>query len=331
LRVLVSNPPYNLKWDVPPFAMLQERFQDVIPSKSNANFVFVLTALREADKAAFILPCTVLDSQNVEDKKCIKYFVDNNYIESCILLPRNMFVSTDISTCIMLFDKHKKTQKVTFVDLREKGTEEIREQRGQFGGSSHEKRTYQKRFNILTDETIDEAIKAIKEKSDKDGYSKNVGISDIKANAYSLIPSRYIEFKYKEPPHRTYGDIVKDLNSVIDDKNALKLTINETLAKNLGLYDIAIELKESALNSNNDFYEKISGEKIKEENYISLSKNKLEFKIENKKENGLSPILAMIINMWKQHIYYLNEKENTYLAELRDALLPDLMSGKIEV
>ena len=30
-------------------------------------------------------------------------------------------------------------------------------------------------------------------------------------------------------------------------------------------------------------------------------------------------------------IMYLNNEENRYLAEFRDALLPDLMSGKIEV
>ena len=35
--------------------------------------------------------------------------------------------------------------------------------------------------------------------------------------------------------------------------------------------------------------------------------------------------------MWKQHIYYLNIEENRYLVELRDALLPELMSGKIDL
>jgi len=29
--------------------------------------------------------------------------------------------------------------------------------------------------------------------------------------------------------------------------------------------------------------------------------------------------------------YYLNQEENRYLSELRDALLPDLMSGKINL
>ena len=331
LRALVSNPPFNLKWDVPPFAIMQERFKDAIPSKSSANFVFVLTALQEADRCAFIFPCVVLSGNNSGDKDCIKYFVDNNYLDSIILLPRNMFVSTDIGTCIMLFDKHKKTRKVSFVDLREKGTEEVRNQRGQFGGNSHENRVYSKHFNVLTDEVMDEAVKAITERSDTKGYSKSVAIDDIKANDYDINPTKYIEFKYTETPHRSYADIVRDLNAVIDDKNALKITVNETLAKRLGLYDIALLNKESNMNSNAEFYEKLAGEKIKQDNYISLSKNKLEFKVENKSDKGLSPVLAMIVGMWKQHIYYLNEKENFYLAELRDALLPDLMEGRIEV
>lgn len=38
-----------------------------------------------------------------------------------------------------------------------------------------------------------------------------------------------------------------------------------------------------------------------------------------------------ILQMWKQHIMYLNIEENRFLLELRDALLPDLMSGKIDV
>lgn len=30
-------------------------------------------------------------------------------------------------------------------------------------------------------------------------------------------------------------------------------------------------------------------------------------------------------------IYHLNNEENRYLAELKDKLLPDLMSGKIKI
>lgn len=74
-----------------------------------------------------------------------------------------------------------------------------------------------------------------------------------------------------------------------------------------------------------------TGKKIKKENFITLSKNKNEFKFENMSKEKLSTILMSILQMWKQHIMYLNEEENRYLIELRDALLPDLMSGKIEL
>ena len=62
-----------------------------------------------------------------------------------------------------------------------------------------------------------------------------------------------------------------------------------------------------------------------------LSKNKNEITFANNSKENISSILMMIFNMWKQHIYYLNVEENRYLAELRDALLPELMSGKIDV
>lgn len=62
-----------------------------------------------------------------------------------------------------------------------------------------------------------------------------------------------------------------------------------------------------------------------------LSKNKNEITFANNSKENISSILMMIFNTWKQHIYYLNVEENRYLAELRDALLPELMSGKIDV
>ena len=61
------------------------------------------------------------------------------------------------------------------------------------------------------------------------------------------------------------------------------------------------------------------------------SKKKNEIRFENNSKDILSSILVLVLNSWKQHIFYLNQEENRYLAELRDALLPELMSGKIEV
>ena len=62
-----------------------------------------------------------------------------------------------------------------------------------------------------------------------------------------------------------------------------------------------------------------------------MSKKAGELKFENGSKDKVSTILMSILQMWKQHIMYLNNEENRYLIELRDALLPDLMSGKINL
>ena len=45
----------------------------------------------------------------------------------------------------------------------------------------------------------------------------------------------------------------------------------------------------------------------------------------------MSSLISFFLPMWKQHIFYLTQEENRLLAELRDAMLPELMSGKLEV
>ena len=115
-------------------------------------------------------------------------------------------------------------------------------------------------------------------------------------------------------------------------KNGLKLTMNETLAKSVGLYEIFQMFKQSeeTADSMNQMLT-FTGKRIEKENFISMSKKAGELKFENGSKNSISTILLSILQMWKQHIMYLNNEENRYLAELRDAILPDLMSGKIKL
>lgn len=72
-------------------------------------------------------------------------------------------------------------------------------------------------------------------------------------------------------------------------------------------------------------------DELERQGYFTASKKKNEIKFENNSKEQLSSVLIMILQNWKQHIYYLNKEENRYLAELRDALLPELMGGKIDL
>lgn len=332
MKSLISNPPYNMKWNLPPFAQIQPRFNDCeLPPESNANYAFILTALDKIDgKACFILPCSVLSTDNKSEKEIRKYLVEKNLIDSVIICPDGMFESTSIPTCLITFDKNKTSTQITFVDMRQTYETEEREQRGQYGGKSHENRVYKKRVKIFSEENINKAIEAISGRKSEPEFCKTTFIDDVRDNDYILIPSRYIEFQEKESIHRSYNEIVNDINRVTRDKNACKLTINESLAKALG-FDIDLYKTDQDASNLNELLKKLGADPLEKSDYFRTSKNKNEIKFENNSKDILSSVLMMILNTWKQHIYYLNQEENRYLAELRDAMLPDLMSGKIEI
>lgn len=328
----ISNPPYNMKWEHPLFAQMQDRFMcTAIPPKNNANLAFVLTALNESDRCIFILPNAVLTPKNKDEKEIMKYIVESNFLESIILCPDKMFESTNIPVCILVLDKYKNNSSIEMINMENKYEIEIREQNGQFGGNSHTNRTYKKEIKVFSDEIIDDALSCISERKNISKYCKCISIKEIQDNNYNLNPKRYIDFTEEKIIRREYKDIVNDLNRIIKEKNKCKLTINETIAKSLG-FDIDLYRKDHLQDKEfNLMINKIAGQKIEKHDYFRATKNKNEIKFENNDKEEISSIFMMIFNTWKQHIYYLNIEENRYLAELRDALLPDLMSGKIEL
>ena len=152
--ISISNPPYNIRWNAPSEleALSDGRFP-VIPPASNANYAFVLNCISRADKAVLILP-NGIGSERTE-LEIRKHLVDNDLIETVIVMPEKMFEATSISTCILVLNKQKQHEgEICFIDSRKNCVVEEREQNGQFGGASHTNRTYKKAYNVLNDENI---------------------------------------------------------------------------------------------------------------------------------------------------------------------------------
>lgn len=333
LDTCISNPPYNIKWQHPIFAQMQPRFADCeLPPESNANYAFILTAIEKCKRVSMIMPTCILSTDNLAEKEIREYLLTQNLIESVVTCPDRMFESTSIGTCLITFSKKKQTQMIEMVDMRQKYTTEIREQNGQFGGASHTGRTYTKEMKTFSAEQRREMLDAIKRLKNEPGFCKSVSLAAVKDNECLLVPSRYIDAKIENESHRPYAEIIKDLNRVTAERNQCRLVINETIAKRLGVYcvydlDKKGELPEDFL----QLIEKISGEKIMRNDSIRCTKNKNELTFQNGSKDELSFILRMVLRDWKNNIIRLNEQQNIYFAELRDALLPDLMSGKIQV
>jgi type I restriction-modification system DNA methylase subunit len=326
----ICNPPYNISWEHG--QLFDDRFiESGTPPAQNANFAFVLHVLsRIKERAAVILPTGALSSTAEKDMR--KYLVDKGLVEAVITLPEHMFESTGIPVCVLCFDKTKKHDQVVFIDHEKIYETKIREQRGE--DEVHYQRMYKKELKIITKEHIKKIVQTIQEKNEKIEYSGKAHSVEIKEKDYELIPARYVEYVNRRKEHRPFKEIANDINRCIREKNILKLTVNETIARNMGLDDLAELMKENNRISetmNTQGIYKRWGIEFAKEAYITLTKNKNEIKIENISKEEISFLLGFMLPHFSQNIFYQNNRENEYLAELRDALLPGLMNGSIPV
>ena len=209
---IMANPPFNLKgWRGEDQLLDDPRWQGYgVPRASNANYAWILHMISKLDVnhgiAGFLLANGAL---NDPDEYAIrKRLLENDKVEAIIVLPRDMFYTTDISVTLWIVNMNKKAGtvngrqvrdrrgEVLFVDLRswDSHEEEIVIDKGK-----------KKRKTIFTPEQIAE-IKRIYtgwQSVDSSRYEdipeicKSVtlaGDSGIRARDYSLAPSKYIEF-----------------------------------------------------------------------------------------------------------------------------------------
>ncbi|HNQ40301.1 MAG TPA: type I restriction-modification system subunit M, partial [Candidatus Cloacimonas sp.] len=117
---IVSNPPYSIKWegDANPLLIIDPRFSPagVLAPKSKADLAFtmhILSWLSTSGTAAIVEFPGVLYRGGAE-QKIRKYLIDNNYIDTVIQLPPDLFFGTTIATCIIVLKKSKKDNSTLF-------------------------------------------------------------------------------------------------------------------------------------------------------------------------------------------------------------------------
>jgi len=180
---IVSNPPYSIHWegDSNPLLINDPRFSPagVLAPKSKADLAFtmhMLSWLSTSGTAAIVEFPGVLYRGGAE-MKIRKYLVDNNYIDTVIQLPPDLFFGTTIATCIIVLKKSKKDNKTLFIDA---SAEFVR------GGNK----------NKLSDDNRAKILDAFKNRTDDEYFSKLVDNSFIeKENDYNIAVSTYVEQK----------------------------------------------------------------------------------------------------------------------------------------
>ncbi len=206
-EVIVSNPPYSIKWEGSDNALLinDPRFAPagVLAPKSKADLAFIMHSLSwlATDGTASIVCFPGIMYRGGAEKKIRKYLIDNNYIDCIIQLPSNLFYGTSIATCIMVLKKSKKDNSTLFIDASKEFVKITNN-------------------NKLTDENISNILSLYTERKDKEYVCRLVPNSEIEEQDYNLSASTYVE------QENTREEI---------DIEALNAEIKEIVAKEVAL------------------------------------------------------------------------------------------------
>ena len=215
-EVIVSNPPYSIKWegDDNPVLINDPRFSPagVLAPKSKADLAFIMHSLAwlATNGTAAIVCFPGIMYRGGAEKKIRQYLIDNNFIDCIIQLPSNLFYGTSIATCIMVLKKSKADNRTLFIDA---SAECIKVTNN----------------NKLTEENIRHIVDEFVSRADVDHFARCVPYEEIAQNEYNLSVSTYVQ----PEDTREVIDIVK-LNAEIERIVAREQVLRDEIAKIIG-------------------------------------------------------------------------------------------------
>lgn len=177
---IVSNPPYSIKWDGDsnPILINDPRFSPagVLAPKSYADLAFTMHMLSwlSTTGTACIVEFPGVLYRGGAEQKIRKYLIDNNYIDTVIQLPPNLFFGVSIATCIIVLKKSKTDNKTLFINAS-----------AEFLKAGNK--------NKLTEENQNNILNAFVKREDAEYFSALIDNSTIAENDYNLSVTSYVE------------------------------------------------------------------------------------------------------------------------------------------
>ena len=214
---IVSNPPFASPWDGDRDITLinDERFSPagVLAPCSKADFAFtmhMLSWLSTTGTAAIVEFPGVLYRVGAE-QKIRKYLVINNFVDTVIQLPPNLFFGVGISTCILVLKKNKTDNRICFIDASEEFAHE---------GNK----------NVLGEDHIRHIYDVHREKREEQYYSRVVTIADVEAQAWNLSVSTYVEKADTSEPI-DIGELNARIAGIVERQARLREEIDRIIAE----------------------------------------------------------------------------------------------------
>ena len=221
-EVIVSNPPYSIKWEGDDNLVLinDPRFSPagVLAPKSKADLAFIMHSLAwlATNGTAAIVCFPGIMYRGGAEKKIRQYLIDNNFIDCIIQLPGNLFFGTSIATCIMVLKRSKADNNTLFIDASNECVKVTNN-------------------NKLTESNIARIVEEFVSRADVEYFSRSVPYKEIAENDYNLSVSTYVEAE----DTREKIDIVK-LNAEIEEIVAREQILREKIAKIIAEIEVGV-------------------------------------------------------------------------------------------
>lgn len=181
-EAIVSNPPYSIRWEGKdnPLLINDPRFAPagVLAPKSKADLAFTMHMLSwlAVDGTAAIVEFPGVLYRGGAERTIRKYLIENNYIDTVIQLPPDLFFGTTIATCVIVLKKSKRDNDVLFIDASAEFTR---------GGNK----------NKLTPAHQRKILDAFTNREDVEHFATRVSNETLAENEYNIAVSSYVEQK----------------------------------------------------------------------------------------------------------------------------------------
>ena len=182
----------------------------------------ILASVKENGRAAIVLDTGAVSrgsgSQNADRERDIrKKFVEEDLIESVVLLPENLFYNTSAPGIVLLLNRNKPAERkgqILLINL-----------------SQHFEKGKPK--NILTDDAIAAAMEVYQAWESREKLSNAITLEDAQKTDYNLSPSQFVDVGDKVE-HRPVNEILSDLTEARITREKVDKALDEVLIQ-LGL------------------------------------------------------------------------------------------------
>ena len=210
---IVSNPPYSIRWagDSNPILINDPRFSPagVLAPKGRADLAFTMHMLHwlSTQGTAAIVEFPGVLYRTGAEQKIRKYLVENNYIDTVIRLPHDLFFGTSIATCIIVLKKSKSDNKIFFIDASKEFTR---------GGNK----------NKLDKENVKKILDVFVARKNEKCFAQLISNKDIAKNEYNISVSSYVEQKdTREVINIT--KLNKEISQIVQRQQKLRTSIDK--------------------------------------------------------------------------------------------------------